>query len=78
MEVPMGKFWPFKTRRQRIADDWEKVQESLQAAEADRKALIEMAEKRAAEAGITRREAYSEMLTALLNRKLSNGNPYPG
>ena len=60
--------WPWKSRKARIEEGWDKVRTAVEAGKAEHQAVLEIAEKRASEIG-SKRTAYSEVLEEHLNRK---------
>lgn len=60
--------WPWKSRKARIEEGWDKVRTAVEAGKAEHQAVLDLAEKRSESVG-SKREAYAQVLEELLNRK---------
>ena len=68
--------WPWKSRKARIQEGWEKVRTAVEAGKAEHQAVLELAEKRS-EGAVSKREAYAQVLEELLNRKRGINEHFP-
>lgn len=69
----MSDWWPWKRRKVRSDRGWQKVEEAAAAAQAEKEAVLQLAEQRA-DSGMDRRDAYASVLREFMERKRgSNG-----
>lgn len=60
--------WPWKSRKARIEEGWNKVRTAVEAGKAEHQAVLELADK-ISQDGTPKRQAYLKVLEEFMDRK---------